>query len=103
MTIFFFHIYSEQFNQNDFSALWWINDKNQRHEAKKYLKLYDKMLGKVTIDIVKLDDTKILIKTDNRLPEYITLKHVVVLITCHVKDDDKFYPEVILEEALYNE
>ena len=67
------------------------------------------MLGKVTdkieetIDIVKLDDTKILIKTNNRLPEYITLKHVVVLITCHVKDDDKFYPEVILEEALYNE
>ena len=44
-----------------------------------------------------------MIKTDNRLPEYITLKHVVVLITCHVKDDDKFYPEVILEEALYNE
>ena len=38
-----------------------------------------------------------------KLPDYITLNVIVILITCVVKDDAKFYPQMILEEALYSE
>ena len=64
-------------------------------------KEFDKI--KQTIGIVKLDDTKIVIDTDDKLSNYITLKNVVILITCVIKDDAKFYPQIFLEEALYNE
>ena len=75
----------------------------------KYLMVNDYMLNKVldkikeTIDIVKFDDTKILIDTDDKLPDYITFKNVVILITYVIKDDAKFYTQIFLEEALYNE
>ena len=64
-------------------------------------KVFDKI--KVTIGIVKLDDTKIVIDTDDKLSNYITLKNVVILITCVIKEDAKFYPQIFLEEASYNE
>ena len=35
-----------------------------------------------------------------KLPDDITLKNVVMLITYVIKDDGKFYPQLILEEAL---
>ena len=38
-----------------------------------------------------------------KLPDYITLDVIVILITCVVKDDAKFYPQMILEEALHSE
>ena len=47
---------------------------------RKYLMVNDYMLDKVldkineTIGIVKINDTNILIDTDNKLPDYITLK-----------------------------
>ena len=65
----------------------------------------DKVLDKIkeTIGIVKFDDTKILIDTDDKLPDYITLKSFVILITCVIKDNAKFYPQTFLEEAMYNE
>ena len=49
--------------------------------------ILDKVLDKMkeTIDIGKLDDTKILIDTDDKLPDIITLKNVVILITCVIK------------------
>ena len=40
---------------------------------------------------------------DFKLPDYITLKNVVILVTWVIKYDAKFYPEIFLEEALYNE
>ena len=52
------------------------------------------------IGIEKVDDTKILIKTDNKLPDDFTLNNVVILIKCVIKDDGKFYPQTFLEEAL---
>ena len=66
--------------------------------------MVDKVLDKIkeTIGIVKFDDTKILIDSVDKLPDYITLKNVVI-ITCIIKDDDIFYPQIFLEEALYNE
>ena len=67
--------------------------------------MLDKVLDKIkeTIGIVKFDDTKLLIHTDDKLPDYITLKNVVILITCVSEDDAKRYPQIFLEEALYNE
>ena len=45
----------------------------------------------------KLDDPKILIDADDKLQNF---KNVMILMTCVIKDDGKFYPQIILEEAL---
>ena len=39
---------------------------------------------------------------DDKLPDYIILKNVILTI-CDIKDDAKFYPQIFLEEVLYNE
>ena len=53
----------------------------------------DKILDEIKdiIGIEKFDNTKILIETDDKLPFNITLKNVLTLITCVIKDDGKFY------------
>ena len=53
----------------------------------------DKVLDKIkkTINIEKFNDTNILIESDGSFSHDITLKNVVILITCLIKDDDKFY------------
>ena len=58
--------------------------------------MLDKVLDKIkeTIGIVKLVDTNILFDMDDKLPDYITLKNVVILITCIIKDDGTFYPQI---------
>ena len=67
--------------------------------------ILDKVLDKIkeTIDISKFDDAKILTDTDDKLPDYITLKNVGILITCIINGDCKIYLQIFLEEALYNE
>ena len=64
--------------------------------------ILDKVLDKIkeVVGIEKFDYTKILIDIDNKLPDGITIKNVVILMTCVGKDDDKFYPQIFLEEAL---
>ena len=52
---------------------------------------------------MKFDDIKTLTDTDDKLPDYITLKNVLILITCVIKNDAKFCPQIFLEDALYNE
>ena len=49
--------------------------------------MVDKVLDKVKeiIDIEKSDDTKFLINTDHKLSNDITLKKVVILMTCVIK------------------
>ena len=51
--------------------------------------MLDKVLDKIieVIGIEKFDDTKILIDTDDKLPDDITFKNVVILMTCVIKDD----------------
>ena len=62
--------------------------KIEEHEGKHYLMVNDNILDKVfdkikrIVGIGKFDDTKILINTDDKLPNNITLNNVVVLITC---------------------
>ena len=41
-----------------------------------------------------------MIDTDNKLPDDIILKNIATLIICNMKDDHKFYPQIILQEAL---
>ena len=71
--------------------------------------MLDKVLDKIkeTIDISKFDATKILTDTfdftDDKLPDYITLKNAGILITCIINGDCKIYLQIFLEEALYNE
>ena len=75
--------------------------KIKEHEGKKYLILNDYMLDKVLdkikekVGIIKFDDATILIDTDYQLPDYVTLKNVLILITCVIKDDAKFYPQIL--------
>ena len=57
------------------------------------------MLKKI-IDIRKFDNNKTLIDTDDKFLDDITLRNVALLITCVIKDDGKFYPQVFLEKAL---
>ena len=65
--------------------------------------MLDKVSGKIKeiIGTEEFHNTKILIDTDDKLPDDITLKNVVILMTCVVKDDDKFYPQLLLEEILF--
>ena len=52
---------------------------------KKYLllnKVLDKIKESIRIYDKKYDDTKILIDTDDKLPDDITLKNVAILVTC---------------------
>ena len=56
--------------------------------------MLEKVLDKIKeiIDIKKLDGTKILLKTDDKLPDYITLINFVTLIMCVIKDGNNFHP-----------
>ena len=46
-------------------------------------------------------DFKILIDADDKFPDGIILKNVLILMTCVIKDDGNFCQQIILEEALY--
>ena len=79
----------------------------EEHERKKYLMVDGYILNKVLNktnkikDIERFDKTKFLIDTDdNELIDDITLKNVMILNTCIIKDADKFYRQLFLEEAL---
>ena len=49
--------------------------------------MLDKSLDKIKkkIGIEKFEDTEILIDTDDKFPDDITLKNVVILMTCLIK------------------
>ena len=59
--------------------------------------ILDKVLDKIKMiaAIEKFD-----IKTGDKVPGNVTLKNVGILITCVIKGNDKFNPQIILEEAL---
>ena len=64
--------------------------------------IFSKVLDKVkkVISIEKFDDTKSLIDIDDKSSVDFTLKNMVILITCIIKNDGKFYPQIFLEEVL---
>ena len=61
-------------------------------------KVFDRI--KEIIGIEEFDNSKILVDTDDKLPDIVTLKNVVILLMCIIKDDGKFYPQLFLEEAI---
>ena len=67
--------------------------------------MLDKVLDKIKeiTDIAHFDDNKILIDTDDKFPDDVSLKNLVILITCAIKDDGKFYSQLFLQEAVYDE
>ena len=79
----------------------------EEHEGKKYLIVDGYMLNKELdnvkeiIGIEQFDNIKILIDTVDKFPDNISLKNFVLLITCVIKDDGEFYPQIFLEEELY--
>lgn len=79
---------------------------NLWERLKKKLMFDDFMLAKVSneikiiVNIENFDDNKISIETDDKLPGDLTLKTVLILITCFIKDADKFNPKIFLEEVL---
>lgn len=50
--------------------------------------------------IEKFDNSNILNDTDDKLPDDINLKDVMILMTCIIKDNGKFYPQIFLEKML---
>ena len=62
----------------------------------------DKLLDKIKkiIGTEKFDNTKILIETDDKFPDDITLNNVVILTTSVIRDNNKFRLQVVLQEAL---
>ena len=67
--------------------------------------MVDKVLDKIKEikGIEKFDDTEILIKADDKLSDDIILKRVVTLMTSVIKGGNKFYPQLFLDHALYDE
>ena len=58
----------------------------------RVLKVIQKVAG-----IKKFEDAKVLIDADD-----IIFKNVVILITCVIKEDDKLYLQISLEETLFD-
>ena len=66
--------------------------------------ILDKILDQTErIVTEKLDNISILIDTDDKLPNDITSKDDLILMTCVIKDGDKFYSQLFSKEALHNE
>ena len=65
--------------------------------------ILDKVLGKTEemIGTEKFDNTNIFIDANDKLWNDIILKYIVILITCVITDDNKFYLQLFLEEALF--
>ena len=63
----------------------------------------DKVLDrtKEIIGTEKCDDTKTLVDTDDKFPDNVIVKNVVILMKCVIKDDGKFHPQLSFEEALF--
>ena len=61
---------------------------------------YQKSKNKKIKSIEKFYDTKILIDTDDKFPNDITLENVVILDTYIIKGDVKFYLQIFLVETL---
>ena len=43
-----------------------------------------------------------MIETDDVLPDDVALKNFVILMTCVLKDDHKFYTKIFSEEELHD-
>ena len=83
------------------------------NENKKLLEKYDDVFNGIMSKIIKLDDdwleyakdyTKIKFSSDDDLPLNKPLKfhNITVIIRCVFSEDNKLYPQVFLDGALYS-
>ena len=75
-----------------------LTEMNEKHKERKYLivdDMLDKVLDKIKriIGIEHFDNTKILTDTDDKFPFDISFKKVVIIMTCVIKDNNKFNPQ----------
>ena len=74
--------------------------KIEKHEGTNYFMVDDYILDKVLnsikqiMGVEKFDNIKTLIDTDDKLPDGVTLKNVVIFMTCVIKYGKKFYPQL---------
>ena len=60
--------------------------------------MLNKVLEKINMRIrITIDDIKILIETNDKFSDDVTLNNVVILIACVLKGDNKFYQQIFLE------
>ena len=60
--------------------------------------MLNKVLEKINMRIrITIDDIKILIETNDKFSDDVTLNNVVILITCVLKGDNKSYQQIFLE------
>ena len=60
--------------------------------------MLNKVLEKINMRIrITTDDIKILIETNDKFSDDVTLNNVVILIACVLKGDNKFYQQIFLE------
>ena len=99
--------YIEEINEDKYLVF------DVRDENKKLLKRYDDVFNGIMGKIRKLDDdwleyakdyTKIKFNSDDNLPLKKPLKfyQTTITIRCVFSGDNKLYPQVFLDEALYS-
>ena len=86
---------------------------NDTDENKELLKIYDDVFSGIMSKIKKIDDdwleytkdyTKIKFNSDDNLPLNKPLKfyQMTITIRCVISEDNKLYPQVFLDGALYS-
>ena len=99
--------YIEEINEDKYLVF------DDTHENKELLKRYDDVFNGITDKIKKIDDDwleyskeymKIRFSSDDNLPLNKSLKfyNMTVTIRCVFSEDNKLYPQVFLDEALYS-
>ena len=99
--------YIEEINEDKYLVF------HVRDENKELLKIYDNVFNKIMGKIKNIGDdwleytkdySKIKLNSDYNLPLNKTLKfyQITVTIRCVIREDNKLYPQVFLDEALYS-
>ena len=99
--------YIEEINEDKYLVY------DDTHENKELLKRYDDVFNGIMDKIKKIDDhwleyskeyMKIRFSLDDNLPLNKSLKfyNMTVTIRCVFSEDNKLYPQVFLDEALFN-
>ena len=101
--------YIEEVNEDKYLVF----DDTNKNENKKLLEKYDDVFNGIMSKIIKLDDDwleyakdymKIKFSSDDNLPLNKPLKfyQMTITIRCVISEDNKLYPQVFLDEALYS-
>ena len=67
--------------------------------------MVDKVLYEIqeTLDIEKLDESKILINRNDKLSNDITLIRVAILMSCAIRNGNKFCPQIFQDHVICDE